>query len=163
MPSKAGSKITSDHEEIRRWAEARDAKPACVKGTGRSKDLGMLRLDFPGYSGEGSLQSVSWEEWFDKFDENNLALVYQETTASGEPSNFNKLVDRATASQGPSGSKSRQQRVRSANRSSSKRRANHKTSSRAKSASTRRPARSSRSSSTAPRKKGTARGRTRSR
>ena len=73
------------------------AKPACVRGTGGGGDIGMLRLDFPGYSGETSLSHITWDEWFEKFDERNLALLYQETTAGGEKSNFNKLVSRETA------------------------------------------------------------------
>ncbi len=91
------SKTTTDHEEIRRWAEARGATPARVAGTGGRGGPGMIRLDFPGYSGAESLEPISWDEWFQAFDDNNLALVYQETTASGEPSNFNKLVGRETA------------------------------------------------------------------
>ncbi len=97
MATKAESTTTTDHEEIRKWAEARGAKPACVKGTGNKGDVGMLRLDFPGYSGEDSLQHISWEEWFQKFDENKLALLHQEHTADGKKSNFNKLVSRETA------------------------------------------------------------------
>jgi len=54
----------------------------------------MIRLDFPGFSGEDSLQSVSWDEWFEAFDKNKLALVYQEELAGGGKSNFNKLVSR---------------------------------------------------------------------
>ena len=88
------SNTTTDHEEIRRWAEDRGATPACVRGTGSRNDIGMIRLDFPGYSGEGKLEPISWEDWFEKFDEQNLALVYQDTTAEGQKSNFNKLVSR---------------------------------------------------------------------
>jgi hypothetical protein len=95
--SKAESKVTFDHDEIRRWAEQRNAKPACVRGTGGGRDIGMIRLDFPGYSGESSLEHIAWEDWFKKFDERNLALLYQEKTASGEKSNFNKIVSRETA------------------------------------------------------------------
>jgi hypothetical protein len=91
------SKVTVDHDEIRSWAEERKGKPACVKHTGGEGDVGMLRIDFPGYSGEQSLAHISWDEWFNKFDESNLALLYQETTAGGEKSNFNKLVSRETA------------------------------------------------------------------
>jgi hypothetical protein len=91
------SKVTIDHEEIRRWAEQRGAKPAAVKGTGDEEDVGIIRLDFPGYSGEGKLEEISWEQFFEKFEEGNLALVIQETTADGEPSNFNKLVSRDRA------------------------------------------------------------------
>jgi hypothetical protein len=91
------SKTTTDHDEIRKWAEARGAKPACVRGTGGKGDIGLLRLDFPGYSGADSLEHITWDEFFEKFDENGLALVYQEKTADGERSNFNKLVRQDTA------------------------------------------------------------------
>ena len=97
--SKSKSNVTSDHETIRRWAEERGAHPASVKGTGGKGDVGMIRLDFPGYSGEGKLEKISWEEFFEEFDKKDLALLYQETTADGEKSNFNKLVSRATADQ----------------------------------------------------------------
>jgi hypothetical protein len=90
----------TDHEEIRQWAEERNAVPSCVRGTGGGEDVGMIRLDFPGFSGEGSLEPIEWEEWFQKFDENGLALLVQERTARGERSNFNKLVKRETAESG---------------------------------------------------------------
>jgi hypothetical protein len=95
--SKHTSHTTTDHDEIRRWAEDRGAKPACVRGTGGKNDVGMLRLDFPGYTGEDKLQPISWDDWFDKFEERKLALLYQEETAEGEKSNFNKLVSRETS------------------------------------------------------------------
>ncbi|HEY1938572.1 MAG TPA: hypothetical protein VGJ33_11610 [Candidatus Angelobacter sp.] len=86
-----------DHEEIQQWAEERGASPACVRGTGGGDDVGMIRLDFPGYSGEQSLEHIEWDDWFKKFDESGLALLVQDKTASGEKSNFNKLVSRETA------------------------------------------------------------------
>jgi hypothetical protein len=95
------SQTTTDHETIRRWAEERGGKPAAVKsthakGARSSRDIGILRIDFPGYSGKESLEEISWEEFFQKFDESDLALVYEEETAEGERSNFNKLVRRET-------------------------------------------------------------------
>lgn len=99
MASQAGSKTTTDREEIRKWAEERGAQPSCVRGTGGKGDIGMLRLDFPGYSGEQSLEHIDWDDWFDKFEERGLALLYQDTTAAGEKSNFNKIVSRETAAQ----------------------------------------------------------------
>jgi hypothetical protein len=98
----ASARPLTDHEEIRRWAEERGATPACVRGTGDSNDTGMIRLDFPGYSGAGSLEEISWDDWFEKFDESNLALIVQDETASGDTSNFNKLVSRDTAETGRS-------------------------------------------------------------
>lgn len=93
MPANT-SKTTTNHNQIRRWADARHAHPARVKGTGRGNDPGMIRLDFPGFSGANKLEEISWDQWFDAFDNNNLALIYQEKTASGKRSNFNKLVGR---------------------------------------------------------------------
>lgn len=94
--SAAKSQVTTDHEAIQQWAEERGGQPACVRGTGGSEDVGMLRIDFPGFSGEESLQHISWDEWFDKFEDRQLALLYQEETAGGAKSNFNKLVSRET-------------------------------------------------------------------
>ena len=87
----------TNHRDIRKWAESRGGQPACVKGTGAKGGVGMIRLDFPGYSGGDSLQHISWDEWFKSFDDNGLALLVQERTAGGEESHFNKLVARETA------------------------------------------------------------------
>jgi hypothetical protein len=95
---RSGSLATTDHDEIRRWAEERGGKPACVRGTGGRGDTGMIRIDFP-TGPERSLQQISWDEWFEKFDEKNLALVLQQKTARGQLSRFNKLVSRDTVQQ----------------------------------------------------------------
>lgn len=84
---------TTDHGVIRKWTESRGGHPAHVVGTG-SRDAGILRIDFPGYSGEGSLEPIDWDAFFDKFEEKRLAFLYQEKTADGQPSFFNKLVSR---------------------------------------------------------------------
>ena len=87
----------TEHDEIRRCAEERNAKPTHGKRTGGGDDVGMLGLDFPGYSSSESPEEISWDEWFEEFDERNLALLVQDETARGQKSNFNKLVSRATA------------------------------------------------------------------
>ena len=88
------SRTTRDHDEIRRWAEARGAVPAEVKGTERGGEPGIIRFEFPKapHRNDSKLEEISWEDFFEKFDQNNLELVYQEKTADGETSNFNKLV-----------------------------------------------------------------------
>src|SRR5436305_8633187 len=93
----SSSKTTTNHDEIRKWAEARGGKPATVKRTENDGEAGVLRIDFPGYRGAGSLEEISWDEFFAKFDEKNLAFLYQDTTSSGEESRFFKLVSRETA------------------------------------------------------------------
>jgi hypothetical protein len=93
------TKVTTDHETIRRWAEERDGVPATVRGTESDGEPGVLRIDFPGGAGEDRLEHISWDEWFQKFDEKNLAFVYQERKADGEPSTFFKLVSRDSVSE----------------------------------------------------------------
>lgn len=91
------SKTTTDHDTIRRWAEKRGAVPSTVSRTRSAKDVGVIRLDFPGFSGEGSLEQISWDQFFDKFDSEGLAFVYQDKTAAGKTSSFNRFVKRETA------------------------------------------------------------------
>ena len=93
------SRTTTNHDEIRKWAEARGGKPATVKRTEGKDEVGVLRIDFPGYSGKDSLEEITWDEFFAKFDEKNLAFLYQDKTAGGEESRFFKLVSRETAEQ----------------------------------------------------------------
>ena len=88
------SQTTTDHGEIRRWVDERGGHPARVKGTNKGKTAGVLRIDYPGYSGKDSLEEISWEEFFDGFEKNELAFLYQEETKDGELSRFSKLVDR---------------------------------------------------------------------
>jgi hypothetical protein len=84
--------ITTDHDEIRRWVEERLGKPATVRGTGKNEP-GILRINFPGYN-EARLESITWDQFFKKFDEKRLAFLYQDKTRSGEPSRFFKFVGR---------------------------------------------------------------------
>jgi hypothetical protein len=103
----AGTKITTDHDEIRNWAEQRGGRPASVRATrgpGHDKDhdrsgAGIIRIEFPDApnSKHDALEEISWEEFFEKFDEAGLALLYQEETAGRAKSNFNKLIGRESA------------------------------------------------------------------
>jgi len=87
------SQTTTKLEDIKKWAEERDGKPAVVKDTENSKEGGgILRINFPGYSGEDTLEEISWDEWYKTFKEKNLAFLYQDETAGGKESRFFKLV-----------------------------------------------------------------------
>jgi hypothetical protein len=92
--TEAEAKTTTDLEEIKAWAEKRGGKPASVKGTEKGQEAGLLRIDFPGGAGEDKLEPVSWEDWFQKFQEKNLAFLYQEETKDGKISRFFKLVSK---------------------------------------------------------------------
>lgn len=94
----AAAKTTTDHDEIRGWVEARGGRPARVKRTGRSaSDPGILRIDFPGFGGQETLEHIDWDDWFQAFEDNDLAFLYQDKVAGGRQSRFSKLVDRGAA------------------------------------------------------------------
>ena len=81
------SHTTKDHDTIRKWAEARDGHPAKVDTGGEG---GILRIDFG--EPEDSLTPIGWDEFFEIFDENGLDFLYQDKTADGGTSRFNKFV-----------------------------------------------------------------------
>lgn len=85
---------TTDHDTIKQWVESRGGHPASVKQTSDNDDVGVIRIDFPGYSGEDSLEQISWDEFFDKFESSNLAFLYQDELKSGDESRFCKIVSR---------------------------------------------------------------------
>ncbi len=86
-------KTTIDHETIKNWVEERGGRPAHVKRSGTKKDPGVLRIDFPGFSGEDTLEPISWESFFAAFDKHGLVFVYQDA----KNSRFSKLVSRDNA------------------------------------------------------------------
>jgi hypothetical protein len=89
------SKVTTDPGEIRSWVEERGGRPATVKATEEGGKPGILRIDYPGFSGEDTLETISWEEFFDAFEKNNLAFLYQDE----QDSRFSKLIDRDSTKQ----------------------------------------------------------------
>jgi len=88
------AKVTTDHSTIQEWTEERGGHPARVKGTDKGKSSGILRIDYKGFSGEDSLEEITWQEFFDAFEENNLAFLYQDKVSGGKQSRFSKLIDR---------------------------------------------------------------------
>ena len=80
------SRSTTNHEEIRAWVQERGGHPARVKGTE------VLRIDY-----FSSLEEISWQEFFEAFDKNKLAFLYQDRLESGELSRFSKLIERDSA------------------------------------------------------------------
>jgi hypothetical protein len=108
---------TTNHEEIRQWAEERDGVPAHVKGTGSDRkggddDPGILRIDFE--PRDPDLEEISWDEFFEKFDKEKLAFLYQDETADGKTSRFHKFINRPkSASGGKSASASKSSGTRS--------------------------------------------------
>jgi hypothetical protein len=86
------AKATTDHDEIRKWAEAKGGKPAAVDRTHQGGDVGIVRIMFPGnpQSHHESLVEISWDEFFRQFEASKLALLYEEDSL------FSKIVGRDT-------------------------------------------------------------------
>ena len=84
------AKATTNHETIRLWVEDRGGCPAAVKGTGEGAEPGILRVDFPGFGGKQTLEPIEWDAFFEAFDDNDLAFLYQ----ADRNSRFCKLVSR---------------------------------------------------------------------
>lgn len=90
------TETTTDHDEIRRWVEAHDGRPATARGTG-GDNAGVLSIEFSGVAGgarPGGLELISWEEWFEKFDEADLAFLYQKQQSDGSDSRFCRIIRR---------------------------------------------------------------------
>jgi hypothetical protein len=87
------AEVTTNHEEIRRWAESKGGKPAAVDRTHKGGDVGIIRIMFPdaSQSEHESLVEISWDEFFEQFEESRLALLYEEDSL------FSKIVGRDTA------------------------------------------------------------------
>jgi len=90
----AKAHATTDHDKIRECAEQRGGHPATVKTTERRGEPGILRLDFD--PPDEALDKITWDEFFDKFEDADLAFLYQDKTAGGKESRFHKFVSRDT-------------------------------------------------------------------
>lgn len=84
------AKTTTDHATIQQWIEDRGGQPASVVGTSAGNEPGVLRVDFP--PDDNRLEEVDWDGFFKKFDQEELAFLYQEKTGDGETSRFCKFI-----------------------------------------------------------------------
>ena len=83
------AETTTDQSRIRNWSDDRDGRLAKVSAGGTG---GILRIDF-GEPEEG-LTPIAWEENFEIFEKNQLAILHQDRTADGQISRFSKFIDR---------------------------------------------------------------------
>jgi hypothetical protein len=87
----AAARRTQDHEEIRAWVEKHGGAPAVVQSIddGSEDAIGVLRIKFE--PDESNMRDVDWDEFFDTFDNNDLAFIYQ-MEGVGKDSRFFKIV-----------------------------------------------------------------------
>lgn len=89
------TRVTIDHETIRRWAEERDGFPATVRGSRSRSGLepGVLRIGFEDEETD-ELERLSWEEFFEKFEEKALAMRYENEPAEGGVERYHEFFKR---------------------------------------------------------------------
>jgi hypothetical protein len=86
MTDETKAHLTFDHGEIMKWAEDRGAIPSSIIGTEDEGEVaGILTFDF---TGDENLESLSWDEFFDKFEKEKLALSIREKEKDGSKSHF---------------------------------------------------------------------------
>lgn len=98
------AKILTKREDIRQWAAARAGNPMLMEtpdGTGSRTLLqltfGQYELNTDGNQGPdriGGFQLVSWDEWFDALDANNLAVRVSDDPSGGNEAEF-EVVQKA--------------------------------------------------------------------
>lgn len=91
--SQNSSRTLTDHDEIRRWAEAHGGRPAAVARTHSDQDVGIIRIMFPDApnSEHGALTEIGWDAFFEEFEGRKLALLYDPDSL------FSKIIGRDTA------------------------------------------------------------------
>lgn len=78
------AKVTTDHEEIRKWVEKLGGAPELIDHKDAQHDQIGIRINFPGaqddvyHSDANPPRKISWEEFFKIFDEHGLGFEYDD-------------------------------------------------------------------------------------
>ncbi|MBD0416530.1 hypothetical protein [Oryzicola mucosus] len=92
----------TDHEAVRTWAAARMGSPAIVDISPESGTQSMLRIVFDqaAYQDQdrperppnaGGYDLVEWDDWFEIFDREQLALVVPDEVPGGLDSSYEMI------------------------------------------------------------------------
>ena len=93
------TKVTTEHDEIRHWAQERNGRPVSVKHDPLDPNGSTIQIDFLFDKYDDNIQEISWDEFFESFEQEELALVYQTETEGGRLSRFGRIVRRSNVPQ----------------------------------------------------------------
>jgi hypothetical protein len=83
---------TTDHQRIRSWVTSHHGRPARVLGHPSS-----LYIRFPSHpKNDDSVETISWDDVFDRFEADQLAMQYVSDPSAGQASPPVTFVNRAT-------------------------------------------------------------------
>jgi hypothetical protein len=89
-----GSKITTDHDIIKRWIQEREGRPATIEGHEEEDGPEALRVKFEDIKNENEkLETIGWDQFFEYFDDEHFAFLYQDETVDGEVSHFYRFIN----------------------------------------------------------------------
>lgn len=91
----AHTRATTDHEMIRQWVRERGGAPSMARRVGQPAE-GALVVNFPDDGSDGPVVDISWADFFQRFEDQNLAFVYRESLPEAEDAYYYQLVDRDT-------------------------------------------------------------------
>lgn len=89
---------TQDRDTIINWAMRRSGHAAVVAGAHPDAsddietDVGALRIGFPGYASEEKLDPISWDDFFEAFNDHAAAFEYEDMLPGGEISYVYRIV-----------------------------------------------------------------------
>lgn len=86
----ANPKVTTDHEEIRHWVEEHEGRPATETGSVGKNEGRVVKIFFPDQYTSNPVEEITWDEFFEKFEQEDLAFMYKED----EDSRFFRIVER---------------------------------------------------------------------
>ncbi len=76
--------VSTDHDTIRNWVEEHGGQPALTRRIPEVRGEGDLSLEFLVDGQEPELISISWSDFFRRFEDQDLAFVYEEGGPGGE-------------------------------------------------------------------------------
>ncbi len=90
-------KTTSDHAEIRKWAEKLGGRPAIIDHPVARADKLGIRIEFPGETHEVLLtetRPASWDEFFKVFEDQRLLLTFDDPPTGTDPTEWYRFEKR---------------------------------------------------------------------
>lgn len=93
-------KATINHQEIREWVGLNHGRPYLIDHPEAKADRKGLRINFPGTMDEALLgeeqlgKEISWDEFFELFDEQQLKFIYEEPVAGSDPTRWYRFENR---------------------------------------------------------------------
>lgn len=92
-------RLITDHEAIRDWVEARGGAPATHVTNRKGDGAGQLDIHFEGVNDE-DLEDISWDDFFEAFERNHLALLDISDGPEDEPTLEFRFTSRTNPKEG---------------------------------------------------------------